>query len=168
MQHRNSAAARGNYSDSLMELDADIGRIMDAIRAEAPNTIVIVTADNGAWVDAYPDAGTSPFRGEKGTPFRRRLAHPRDHVVARSYPSRLRLSRDDVDIDCWATLAAIVGPTPPPHDWVANDGKRICFDSIDHSAYFLGTTPHSARTSWIYVDGESFWGGRADIGDDPK
>lgn len=31
-----------------MELDADIGRIMDAIRAEAPDTIVIVTADNGA------------------------------------------------------------------------------------------------------------------------
>jgi len=38
---------------------------MDAIRAEAPNTIVIVTADNGAWQDAYPDAGTTPFRGEK-------------------------------------------------------------------------------------------------------
>ena len=42
---------------------------MDAIRAEAPNTIVIVTADNGAWKDAYPDAGTTPFRGEKGSAF---------------------------------------------------------------------------------------------------
>src|SRR6201993_3451772 len=59
----------GDYSDSLMEMDADIGKVMDAIRAEAPNTIVIVTADNGAWQDAYPDAGTTPFRGEKGTPF---------------------------------------------------------------------------------------------------
>ena len=27
-------------------------RIMDAIRAEAPDTIVIMTADNGAWQDA--------------------------------------------------------------------------------------------------------------------
>ena len=43
----------------------NIGRMMDAIRAEAPNTIVIVTADNGAWQDAYPDAGTVPFRGRK-------------------------------------------------------------------------------------------------------
>src|SRR5262249_35600228 len=34
----------GDYSDSLMELDADIGRIMDELRADAPNTIVIVTA----------------------------------------------------------------------------------------------------------------------------
>jgi hypothetical protein len=30
----------GDYSDSLMELDDNIGRVMDAIRAEAPNAIV--------------------------------------------------------------------------------------------------------------------------------
>jgi arylsulfatase len=59
----------GDYPDSLMELDADIGKIIDEIRADAPNTIVIVTADNGAWLDAYPDAGTIPFRGEKGSAF---------------------------------------------------------------------------------------------------
>jgi len=59
----------GDYSDSVMELDDDIGRIMDAIRSEAPNTIVVLTADNGAWQDAYPDAGTTPFRGEKGSAF---------------------------------------------------------------------------------------------------
>jgi hypothetical protein len=34
----------GNYSDSVLELDSDIGRIMDTIRTEAPDTIVIVTA----------------------------------------------------------------------------------------------------------------------------
>ena len=59
----------GNYSDKMMEMDHNIGRIMDAIRAEAPDTIVIHTADNGAWQDAWPDAGTTPFRGEKGTGF---------------------------------------------------------------------------------------------------
>jgi hypothetical protein len=59
----------GDYSDSLMEMDADIGKVLDAIRAEAPNTIVILTADNGAWLDAYPDAGTTPFRGEKGSAY---------------------------------------------------------------------------------------------------
>jgi len=35
----------GDYSDSMLELDDNIGRVMAAIRAEAPNTIVIVTAD---------------------------------------------------------------------------------------------------------------------------
>jgi arylsulfatase A-like enzyme len=52
---------RGDYSDSLMELNADIGRVMTALRNEAPNTIVILTADNGARLDAYPDAGTTPI-----------------------------------------------------------------------------------------------------------
>jgi arylsulfatase A-like enzyme len=41
-------------------------------------------------------------------------------------------------IDCWATLATMVGLTPPPHDWIGNDGKGIYFDSIDNSAYILG------------------------------
>ena len=71
-------------------------------------------------------------------------------------------------IDGWATLAAMVGLTPPPHEWVGNDGKPIYFDSIDNSAYILGKAPHSARTSWVYIDGETFNGARADIGGDPK
>jgi arylsulfatase len=71
-------------------------------------------------------------------------------------------------IDCWATLAAMVGLTPPPQDWVGNDGKGIYFDSIDNSAYVLGKAPHSARKSWVYIDGETYQGVRADIGGDPK
>lgn len=59
----------GNYSDAMLELDSNIGQVMDAIRAHAPDTIVIVTADNGAWQDAWPDAGTTPFRGEKGSAY---------------------------------------------------------------------------------------------------
>ena len=158
----------GDYSDSLMELDADIGRIMDTIRAEAPNTIVIVTADNGAWLDAYPDAGTTPFRGEKGSPFEGGWRVPGimwwpDHI-----PAGAQYGEMMSHIDCWATLAAMVGLTPPPHDWVGNDGKPIYFDSIDNSAYILGKAQHSARKSWVYIDGENFYGARADIGGDPK
>ena len=158
----------GDYSDSLMELDADIGRIMDAIRTHAPDTIVIVTADNGAWQDAYPDAGTTPFRGSKGTAFEGGWRVPGilwwpGHVQAGAQYGEMMSH-----IDAWATLAAMVGLTPPPHDWVGNDGKGIYFDSIDNSAYVLGKAPHSARTSWVYIDGESFQGVRTDIGGDPK
>ena len=28
-------------------------------------------------------------------------------------------------IDAWATLAGMAGLTPPPHDWVGNDGQPI-------------------------------------------
>ena len=158
----------GDYSDSLMELDADIGKVMDEIRKDAPNTIVILTADNGAWLDAYPDAGTTPFRGEKGTPFEGGWRVPGlmwwpGHIAAGVTYNEMMSH-----IDAWATLASMVGLTPPPHEWVGNDGKPIYFDSIDNSAYILGKEPHSARTSWIYVDGETFNGARADIGGDPS
>jgi arylsulfatase A-like enzyme len=146
---------------------ADIGRIMEAIRAQAPNTIVIVTADNGAWVDAYPDAGTSPFRGEKGTPFEGGWRVPGIMWWPGHIPAGRTYNEMMSHIDSWTTLAAMVGLTPPPHDWVGNDGKPIYFDSIDNSAYILGTEPHSARTNWVYIDGEQFYGVRADIGDDP-
>ena len=72
-------------------------------------------------------------------------------------------------IDCWSTLASMVGITPPPHGaWKGNDGKPIYFDSIDNSAYILGKANHSARNSWVYIDGETLGAVRADIGDDPK
>ena len=154
----------GDYSDSLMELDDDIGRIMDTIREVAPNTIVIVTADNGAWLDAYPDAGTTPFRGEKGSPFEGGWRVPAimwwpGHIAARG-----RFDEMMSHIDAWSTLAAMAGLTPPPHgEWKDNNGKSIYFDSIDNSDYILGKAKHSARTSWVYVNGETFAGVRADI-----
>jgi arylsulfatase A-like enzyme len=158
----------GDYSDSLMEMDDDIGRVMDEIRADAPNTIVILTADNGAWLDAYPDAGTTPFRGEKGSPFEGGWRVPGIMWWPNHIPAGVQYNEMMSHIDAWATLAGMVGLTPPPHDWVGNDGKPLYFDSIDNSAYILGHAPHSARTSWIYIDGENFEGARADIGGDPN
>ena len=83
-------------------------------------------------------------------------------------PARAKYDEMMSHIDAWATLAGMVGLTPPPHEWVGNDGKPIYFDSIDNSAYILGKAQHSARRSWIYIDGETFKGARADIGGDPE
>ena len=159
----------GDYSDSLMEMDADIGKIMDEIRADAPNTIVILTADNGAWLDAYPDAGTQPFRGEKGTVYEGGFRVPALMWWPNHIPAGASYGEMMSHIDCWSTLATMCGLTPPPHGaWVDNDGKPIYFDSIDNSAYILGQAPHSARRSFIYIDGEYLNAIRADIAGDPN
>ena len=104
------------------------------------------------------------------TSIRRRCASAARRSNITSAPSRPGWEQpiSYEDAAAWATLAAMVGVTPPPHEWIGNDGKPIYFDSIDNSAYILGNAPHSARTSWIYVDGETFNGARADIGGDPK
>ncbi len=100
--------------DSLMEMDADIGKVLDEIRADAPNTIVILTADNGAWLDAYPDAGTTPFRGEKGSPFEGGWRVP----GIMWWPGHIEAGKQFGEmmshIDCWSTLATMAGITPRP------------------------------------------------------
>jgi arylsulfatase len=57
---------------------------------------------------------------------------------------------------------------PPNGEIMDNNNKPIWFDGIDNSAYVTGKAMHSARDSWVYIDGENFLGFRADIGGDPK
>ena len=101
----------GDYSDSLMEMDADIGKVLDEIRADAPNTIVILSADNGAWLDAYPDAGTTPFRGEKGSAYEGGWRVPGIMTWPGHIPAGVQYGEMMSHIDCWSTLAAMAGIT---------------------------------------------------------
>ena len=66
---RSYYVSKSKYADSVVELDARIGHIMDKLDelGLAKNTFVFYTTDNGAWQDVYPDAGYTPFRGTKGT-----------------------------------------------------------------------------------------------------
>ena len=60
----------GFYADGMVEHDALIGKLLktvDRISGLAGDTIVVYTTDNGPMVCLYPDAGTTPFRGEKNT-----------------------------------------------------------------------------------------------------
>ena len=159
----------GDYSDALLELDDQIGQIMDVIRSDAPNTIVVLTADNGAWQDAFPDGGTTPFRGEKGTPFEGGFRVPGMMWWPGHIPAGVTYDEMMSHIDCWSTLAKMAELTPPPHGgWSDNNGKPIYFDSIDNSDYIFGKAKHSARRSWVYIDGETFQGARADLAGDPN
>ncbi len=159
----------GNYSDSMLELDDNTGRIMDAIREVAPNTIVVTTADNGAWQDAWPDAGTHPFRGEKGSTYEAGWRVPGIMWWPGHIPAGAVYHDMMTHIDLWATLAAMAGLTPPPHgEWKDNNGKPIYFDSIDNSPYILGKAKHSARNTWIYIRDEDFQAVRVDVGGDPS
>jgi transposase len=89
-------------------------------------------------------------------------------AASETVPAGAQLGEMMSHIDCWANLAKMVGLTPPPHGaWTDNNGKPIYFDSIDNSAYILGQAKHSARKTWVYINGETFGAVRADIGDDP-
>jgi arylsulfatase A-like enzyme len=59
----------GLFADGMMELDSVVGQLLKKLDDPgiADNTIVVFTTDNGAQKFSWPDGGTTPFRGEKGT-----------------------------------------------------------------------------------------------------
>ncbi len=59
----------GIYPDGMVEHDGHVGQILAKLKELGldENTIVMYSTDNGAEMMSWPDAGTTPFRGEKNT-----------------------------------------------------------------------------------------------------
>jgi arylsulfatase A-like enzyme len=59
----------GLYADGMMEHDYHVGLLLDELDklGIADNTIVVYSTDNGSQTGTYPDGGSEPFRGEKGS-----------------------------------------------------------------------------------------------------
>ncbi len=57
------------YADGMLEHDSHVGRVLDKLDewGITDNTIVFYSTDNGAETVTWPDGGTMPFHGEKGT-----------------------------------------------------------------------------------------------------
>jgi arylsulfatase len=154
--------SKSKYADSIVELDAHIGAIMDKLRALGldKNTFVFYTTDNGAWQDVYPDAGYTPFRGTKGT-----VREGGNRVPAIAWwPGKIAADAKSHDIvggtDLMATFASVAGIKLPEND---REGKPIYFDSVDMSPVLFGTGP-SARKSWFYFTENELTPGAARVG----
>jgi arylsulfatase A-like enzyme len=140
--------SKSKFADSVVELDARIGAIMNKLRELGldKNTLVFYTTDNGAWQDVYPDAGYTPFRGTKGT-----VREGGNRVPAIVWmPGQIAAGVKNHDIvgglDLMATFAKLAGIELPTED---REGKPIIFDSFDMSPVFFGTG-ESERNSWFY------------------
>ena len=155
--------SKSKYADSVVELDARIGRIMDKVRELGldKNTLVFYTTDNGAWQDVYPDAGYTPFRGTKGT-----VREGGNRVPAIAWwpgkikagaqePRHRRRPRPDGDLRRRSPASQL-----PEKD---REGKPIIFDSYDMSPVLFGTGK-SARKSWFYFTENELTPGAARVG----
>jgi len=147
-EFEHKSMSKSKYADSVVELDARVGHIMDKLKALGmdKNTFVFFTADNGAWQDVYPDAGYTPFRGTKGT-----VREGGNRVPAIAWwPGKIKpgVRNNDIlgSLDFMATYASLAGVKLPEKD---REGKPIIFDSVDMTPVLEGTGK-SARDSWFY------------------
>jgi arylsulfatase A-like enzyme len=154
--------SKSKYADSVVELDARIGAIMDKLRATGleKNTLVFYTTDNGAWQDVYPDAGYTPFRGTKGTV---REGGNRVPAIA-SWPGKVQESTKNHEIvgglDLMATFASAAGVKLPKND---REDKPIYFDSLDLTPVLTGSGK-SPRKAWFYFTENELTPGAARVG----
>src|SRR5262245_17303974 len=161
-EYQHKSLSKTKYADSVVELDAHIGNIMNKLHQLGldQNTLVFYTTDNGAWQDVYPDAGYTPFRGTKGTV---REGGNRVPAIA-VWPGKVKPSSKNHDIvgglDLMATFGQVAGVPLPTKD---RDGKGMVFDSYDMSPILLGTGK-SQRKSWFYFTENELTPGAARVG----
>lgn len=141
--------AKYPYRDALHEVDFHIGSMVQALKSAGieKNTFVFVTSDNGPQMDAWPDAGYTPFRGAKGTTFEGGVRVP---GIA-YWPGMIQAGRtsdqlfDLMDLFGVTMNLAGVAPTQLPQDRY--------YDFIDQTSFLLDADGHSKRES-VY-----FWWG---------
>ena len=146
------------YGDGLAEHDGHVGQLLDKLDelGIAEDTIVVYTTDNGAYQYMWPEGGTSPFRGDKGTTWEGGVRVP---CMVR-YPGRIPARQVSAGIvameDFFMTFAALVGMPDIDktlREGVEHEGKtyKVHLDGYDQTALFTGKGP-SARKHYFYYD----------------
>ena len=139
----------GIYGDSVMELDYNTGRVLDAIEASGieDNTIVIWMSDNGPWKSmVWPDGGSAgPFRGELGSAWEGSIRT----AGMIKWPDRIAPGKTNGMIstmDFMPTIARIVGAEMP-------DDRPI--DGVDQLDWLLGNQETSNREHLLTFIGDA-------------
>lgn len=146
-------SARGLYGDVVEELDANVGRLLDALRTEGleTNTLVVFTSDNGPWLTQGLAGGSAGLLREgKGSTWEGGMRVP---AIAR-WPGRIPggtiCSEIASTLDLFPTLAKLAG-APLPADRIL-DGLDILplltsrgTVARDAFFYYRGTQLFAAR-----------------------
>ena len=157
-QGQSRAGREDIFGNGLKEHDGHVGQLLDKLAQTGldKNTIVIYTTDNGAYQYMWPEGGTTPFRGDKGTTWEGGVRVP--FMIRWPGAPAGRVSGEIVDMtDLLPTLAAAAG-APGVVDGLMKGAKfggrsyKVHLDGVDQTAFFKGKTDKSAREFLFYYD----------------
>jgi len=149
---------QSEYHDTMMDHDDLVGDLLGLLDdlGLADDTIVVYSTDNGPHTNSWPDAGTTPFRGEKNTNWEGAYRVP---CVVR-WPGHIDAGVVHNGImshnDWFPTLLAAAGV-----DDIASQLKagtelggtsyKVHLDGHNQLPWLTGDTDHSARNFFFYV-----------------
>ncbi len=149
----------GLYPDGMVEHDKNIGKVLKVLEDLniIDNTIIMYSTDNGAEKFTWPDGGTTPFAGEKGTTWEGGFRVP----TAIRWPGVIKPGTIYNDIfsheDMMPTLLAAAGD-PNIKEKVKNghsaNGKTFKqhLDGYNLMPYFKGEVDEAPRNEIFYFD----------------
>ncbi|WP_157018879.1 arylsulfatase [Mesorhizobium xinjiangense] len=147
------------YADGMIEHDAIVGQILDAVdeMGIADNTIVMYATDNGPHQNTWPDAGTTPFRSEKNTNWEGAFRVPAmirwpGHIE----PGTVKTGMVS-GLDWFPTLLAAAGDADIKDrllEGTTIDGSdyKVHLDGYNQLPYLTGEADESARNEFFYFN----------------
>ena len=149
----------GLYPDGMVEHDKMVGQVLDKLDelGIADTTIVIYSTYNGAETVTWPDGGTTPFRGEKGTTWEGGFRVP----LLVKWPGVIKPGSKINDIvsqeDWFPTFAAAVGDdniVDELKDGKTLNGKewKVHLDGYNLLPFLSGEADASPRNEIFYFD----------------
>lgn len=146
-------SGNGLWGDVLMQIDYNIGRLLDTIDKLGikDDTIFIFTADNGAEMNPGYQGWAGPW---SGTYFTAREGSLRVPFIMR-WPGKVPADAASNEIvhqmDLFTTFARIAGGKVPT--------DRI-IDGVDQTDFFLGQQKRSNRDGFVIYVGEDIFGAK--------
>ncbi len=145
------------YNDGMVEHDEQIGQLLKQLDdlGIADNTIVLYTTDNGVHFNQWPDAGITPFRGEKNTNWEGGFRVPAvvrwpEHIKPNSVSNTVMSHTDWVP-----TLMAAVGVPDVKEQLLkgyqaGNKQFKVHLDGYNFVPYLEGKEKQGPRTDFYY------------------
>jgi len=123
----------------------------------ADNTIVLYSTDNGPHYNTWPDAGTTPFHGEKNSSWEGAYRVPAFIKWPGKFEANKTLNGIVAHEDWLPTFAAIAGNANISEQLkkgVTVNGRsyKNYIDGVNQLDYLMGKTKDSPREGFIYVN----------------
>ena len=147
------------YTDGMIEHDMHVGMLLDYLDelGIADNTIVLYSTDNGPHYNTWPDAGTTPFHGEKNSSWEGAYRVPAFIKWPGKFEANKTLNGIVAHEDWLPTFAAIAGNANISEQLkkgVTVNGRsyKNYIDGVNQLDYLMGKTKDSPREGFIYVN----------------
>lgn len=152
-------SGQDEYGDGMVEHDMHVGELLKLIDdlGLADNTIVQYSTDNGPHYNTWPDAGTTPFRGEKNSNWEGAFRVPCFVRWPGHFPAGTTLNGIVSHEDWLPTFAAAAGAPDVKEKLLKGaefNGRtyKNYIDGYNLLDYLSGKTDRSPRNEFIYLN----------------